>query len=126
MGLGLLLDSGPIGRGAVAGTVLVALSGIVAPAGYWLRMHPASGGRARLLPTWVGSRAAVATAGFLGLAAMVGGGIVAGEATHLGLGWSDERVALIVLAVGIALLGSTLWATWIRWIRRRFLARSPS
>jgi hypothetical protein len=59
----------------------------------------------------------------VGLGAMVGGGLLLGDATNLRLNWSGERVALIVLAAGIAVLGSTVWAAWIR---RRILARSPS
>jgi hypothetical protein len=123
VGLELILDSGPVGQSAVAGTVLMALAGIVAPAGYWLRMHPSSGERTRLLPAWVGSRTAMAGLALVGLGAMAGGGVLLGNASNLRLNWSGERVALIVLAAGIAVLGSTMWAAWIR---RRTLARSPA
>jgi Glycosyl transferase family 2 len=115
IGFVLLFGSGPIWESQVAGTVLVAFAGILAPAGYWLRIHqPGSGARASILPAWVGSRTAVGALGALALAAMIGGSVVAGDASRLRLAADDERFALVLVAAGVALLWSALWAALAR------------
>ena len=124
IGFGMLFASGPIRISQVAGTVVVAFAGILAPAGYWLRIHqPSSGARDRLLPMWIGSRAATSALLLLALAATVGGSLVVGDASRLRVASDDERMALVAVAAGVALLWSALWAVVIR---RRAVAGSPS
>jgi len=115
-GLTLLFSPGPIGGNQMAGTALASIGGVMAPAGHWLRARgrTARGDRVPGLPAWVWSRAVMAAGLLLGLAAMIGGALLANQGRELRLDPGDQRAALVATAAGVILLGSMLWAAWIR------------
>jgi drug/metabolite transporter (DMT)-like permease len=119
-GIDLLLVGGPIEQNQVAGAVLLGVAGLVVPSGHWLHLLDRTE-REQAPLRWARS-AAVAAMVATGVAAMTAGAILTDESRTLRLSPGAERWALVIVAIGLGLLGSAVWAAGIA----RVAIRRPS